>query len=45
MGVLRSLAGLIPETLAVMHGSPYRWAFDQLLQELAGVDQAEFGSA
>lgn len=44
-GVLRSLAELKPETLAVMHGSSYRGACDRMLQELAGVVRAEFGPA
>jgi flavorubredoxin len=34
-GVLRSLAELQPETLAVMHGSSYRGPCDRLLGELA----------
>ena len=34
-GVLRSLAELQPETLAVMHGSSYRGRCDRLLGELA----------
>lgn len=34
-GVLRSLAELKPETLAVMHGSSYRGQGDHLLTELA----------
>jgi flavorubredoxin len=36
-GVLRSLAELKPETLAVMHGSSYVGKGDQLLTGLAGV--------
>jgi flavorubredoxin len=36
-GVLRSLAGLEPETLAVMHGSSYCGKCDGLLIDLAGV--------
>ncbi len=38
-GVLRSLADLKPETLAVMHGSSYIGQCDQLLTDLAGSDQ------
>jgi len=41
-GVLRSLAGLQPETLAVMHGSSYRGQGDRLLTDLAGVIQETF---
>jgi flavorubredoxin len=44
-GVLRSLAELKPETLAVMHGSSYRGAADRLLTELAGVIKANFDRA
>jgi hypothetical protein len=36
-GVLRSLAELKPETLAVMHGSSYIGKGEKLLTELAGV--------
>jgi flavorubredoxin len=36
-GVLRSLAKLKPETLAVMHGSSYHGHCDQLLNDLARV--------
>ena len=36
-GVLRSLADLKPETLAVMHGSSYIGQGDRLLTDLAGV--------
>jgi flavorubredoxin len=36
-GVLRSLAGLKPETLAVMHGSSYIGKGERLLTDLAGV--------
>jgi flavorubredoxin len=42
-GVLRSLADLKPETLAVMHGSSYRGACDRLLSDLAGVIKENFG--
>jgi flavorubredoxin len=41
-GVLRSLAELKPEALAVMHGSSYRGKCDQLLIDLAGVIKDEF---
>ncbi len=41
-GVLRSLAGLNPETLAVMHGSSYRGSCASLLTDLAGVIKEEF---
>jgi flavorubredoxin len=41
-GVLRSLADLKPETLAVMHGSSYLGQGDRLLTELAGVIREEF---
>lgn len=44
-GVLRSLATLKPETLAVMHGSSYRGTCDRLLLELAGVIKEEFDQA
>jgi flavorubredoxin len=44
-GVLRSLAGLKPETLAVMHGSSYRGQCDHLLTELAGVIKENFDRA
>lgn len=44
-GVLRQLAELKPETLAVMHGSSYQGAGDQLLLELAGVIKATFDKA
>jgi flavorubredoxin len=40
--VLRSLADLKPETLAVMHGSSYRGQCDRLLRDLAGVIKDEF---
>jgi len=41
-GVLRSLAGLKPQTLAVMHGSSFSGPADRLLLDLAGVIQATF---
>ena len=41
-GVLRSLAELKPETLAVMHGSSYRGQCDRLLTELAAVIKETF---
>jgi flavorubredoxin len=41
-GVLRSLAVLKPETLAVMHGSSYIGQGDRLLTELAGVLKKNF---
>jgi flavorubredoxin len=44
-GVLRSLAGLKPATLAVMHGSSYRGECDRLLTDLAGVIKEEFDKA
>ncbi len=44
-GVLRSLAGLNPETLAVMHGSSFRGPCARLLDELAGVFKDEFDKA
>jgi flavorubredoxin len=44
-GVLRSLAGLQPETLAVMHGSSYRGQGGRLLTDLAGVIQETFDQA
>jgi flavorubredoxin len=44
-GVLRSLAELKPETLAVMHGSSYRGQCDRLLSELAGVIKESFDRA
>ena len=44
-GVLRSLADLKPETLAVMHGSSYIGQGDRLLTELAGVIKDEFAKA
>jgi hypothetical protein len=44
-GVLRSLAGLKPETLAVMHGSSYIGQGDRLLTALAGVIKENFDEA
>ncbi len=44
-GVLRSLADLKPETLAVMHGASYRGQCDRLLVDLAGVIKEEFDKA
>ena len=41
-GVLRSLAGLKPQTLAVMHGSSFSGPADRLLLDLAGVIQETF---
>jgi flavorubredoxin len=41
-GVLRSLAELNPQTLAVMHGSSYIGSSDRLLTALAGVIKHEF---
>jgi hypothetical protein len=41
-GVLRSLADLKPETLAVMHGSSYCGKCDDLLIDLAGVIKETF---
>jgi flavorubredoxin len=41
-GVLRSLAALEPEMLAVMHGSSYSGRCDQLLTDLAGVIKESF---
>jgi flavorubredoxin len=41
-GVLRSLAGLKPETLAVMHGSSYIGEGERLLTDLAGVIKEVF---
>jgi hypothetical protein len=40
--VLRSLAGLNPEMLAIMHGSSYRGNGARLLSELAGVIKESF---
>ncbi len=44
-GVLRSLAGLQPETLAVMHGSSYTGQGSRLLTDLAGVVKESFDKA
>jgi flavorubredoxin len=44
-GVLRSLADLKPETLAVMHGSSYSGHSDSLLNGLAGVIKENFDRA
>ena len=44
-GVLRSLADLKPETLAVMHGSSYIGKSDKLLTDLAGVIKETFDEA
>jgi flavorubredoxin len=44
-GVLRKLADLTPQTLAVMHGSSYRGRCDQLLNDLAGVIREHFDRA
>lgn len=41
-GVLRSLAELKPESLAVMHGSSYHGKCDRLLTDLAGVIKENF---
>ncbi len=41
-GVLRSLAALKPETLAVMHGSSYIGPGERLLTDLAGVIKEKF---
>lgn len=41
-GVLRALAGLQPETLAVMHGSSYRGRGDEQLVSLAEVIREKF---
>ncbi len=41
-GVLRTLANLKPETLAVMHGSSYIGRAEQLLTDLAGVVKENF---
>lgn len=43
-GVLRGLAALQPETLAVMHGSSYIGRSDKLLIDLAGVIQESFNN-
>jgi hypothetical protein len=44
-GVLRSLAALKPETLAVMHGSSYIGQGDRMLTDLAGVIKDNFDQA
>jgi flavorubredoxin len=44
-GVLRSLAELKPETLAVMHGSSYIGKSERLLTALAGVIKETFDRA
>ncbi len=44
-GVLRGLADLKPETLAVMHGSSYIGQGDRLLTDLAGVIKECFDEA
>lgn len=44
-GVLRGLADLQPETLAVMHGSSYIGKSDKLLTDLAGVIKESFNKA
>ena len=44
-GVLRSLADLKPETLAIMHGSSYSGQGDRLLTDLAGVIKENFDQA
>src|ERR1051325_6278158 len=44
-GVLRSLAELRPETLAVMHGSSYIGQADRLLMDLAEVIKENFDQA
>jgi flavorubredoxin len=44
-GVLRSLAALKPESLAVMHGSSYTGPCDRLLSDLAGVIKETFEGA
>ena len=43
-GVLRQLAALKPETLAVMHGSSFQGAADKMLIDLAAVIQKTFDS-
>ncbi len=43
-GVLRGLAALKPETLAVMHGSSYIGKSDKLLTDLAGVIKESFSN-
>lgn len=44
-GVLRGLAALKPETLAVMHGSSYVGQGERMLTDLAGVIRAGFEQA
>jgi hypothetical protein len=44
-GVLRGLAALEPETLAVMHGSSYIGKSGKLLTDLAGVIKESFDGA
>jgi len=44
-GVLRSLSGLKPETLAVMHGSSYTGEAARPLNELAGIIKEHFDQA
>ncbi|MGA7213836.1 MAG: hypothetical protein WBX20_06480 [Terrimicrobiaceae bacterium] len=44
-GVLRGLAALEPETLAVMHGSSYTGKSGRLLTDLAGVIKESFDQA
>ena len=44
-GVLRSLAVLKPELLAVMHGSSYSGQGGKLLIDLAGVIKESFDQA
>lgn len=43
--ILRSLAGLKPQTLAVRHGSLYRGQGERLLTGLAGVIRENFDQA
>ena len=43
-GVLRGLASLEPDTLAVMHGSSYIGQSDKLLTDLAGVIKESFNA-
>jgi flavorubredoxin len=43
-GVLRGLADLKPETLAIMHGSSYVGQTDKLLIDLAGVIKESFNN-
>jgi hypothetical protein len=44
-GVLRTLAELQPEALAVMHGSSYIGPAGQMLTDLAGVIKDSFDGA